>query len=928
MHHRTNLLVLIVALGALAPALTPPAPPAQAAAPAPPQLTPVPGGLRIEWAGAPEALRALRAGRDPGALATIGGVRLPAQLIALTLAGDAQLAPQIEQLASEPWAGPIVAAQPPTPRLADGAARPDLAAPADPRLPTSPVVVLREARQRGVRLAVLALSPLFSQGGQPRAVTALRLSIPNAEPLPEGDQQSAVGSDTADCPLPTAGCPFLAAAPPGNPAAGVGWKVKVSRAGIQRLPAATLSAAGVPLGNPALLHLYYQGSEVPIEQRGSGAGLELRFYAGPPGDRWNTTDTYWLTAEGTPGLRMATRSVAPGSAPLSAYVLERGTWRGNTFYDSLLPGPDADHWFAADLRTGPGSPAATLTAVITPALTLAAGPATVTVTGSSYLNTAHTLRVTLGANSATATWSGTGDWARTIGLPQPARPIVLTLPASNAPDGYEIDHVVWEFAATLDLKGRGAAFDGRAGTWRYQPANLPAGATLYDITSPLAPVLLGTLAGPFEDGPAARSYLLAGDGTLFTPTVAKSQPFDFATPARALYIAPAALQSVLGPLVARRQAQGYSTRIIDAQAIYDRWSYGRVAPAAIRDFLRHAATWSTPPLGVTLVGDGTADPHNYTGRNNTNYIPPYLAQVDPWLGETACETCFARLDGENPLTDLLPDVALGRLPARSPAELTALVSKLLAYEASPFDIGWRSRVLYVADNYRDPSGQPDGAGDFAAFAEASILDLPQGILVKRLYYDPSPNAPAESWREKDALAAYQRTHTLLSAGAGIVNYVGHGSQYQWAVTDYNQSPPYLLGQYDPDSLTNGARQPIVLEMTCLTGAFQTPSFGGTIDERLLLRADGGAIAVWGPTGQGVAHGHDALQRGFYQRLWALPPLSARLGDLTLAGYGELFANGQCCEDAISTFALLGDALMPARVMPAKVLYVPMARRVL
>ena len=93
----------------------------------------------------------------------------------------------------------------------------------------------------------------------------------------------------------------------------------------------------------------------------------------------------------------------------------------------------------------------------------------------------------------------------------------------------------------------------------------------------------------------------------------------------------------------------------------------------------------------------------------------------------------------------------------------------------------------------------------------------------------------------------------------------------------------------------------------------------------MLAPRGGAIAVWAPTGQGVAHGHDALQRGFYTRLWAAPPLGARIGELALAGYAELFLHGLCCHDAISTYALLGDAIMPARVMPARPVYLPLAR---
>jgi hypothetical protein len=91
-------------------------------------------------------------------------------------------------------------------------------------------------------------------------------------------------------------------------------------------------------------------------------------------------------------------------------------------------------------------------------------------------------------------------------------------------------------------------------------------------------------------------------------------------------------------------------------------------------------------------------------------------------------------------------------------------------------------------------------------------------------------------------------------------------------------------------------------MTCLTWAFQQPAYSGTtIDERLVLHPGGGAIATWGPTGLGIAHGHDALQRGFYRALWSRPPATATLGDLTLAGYRELFLRGSCCQDTLRTF---------------------------
>jgi hypothetical protein len=254
------------------------------------------------------------------------------------------------------------------------------------------------------------------------------------------------------------------------------------------------------------------------------------------------------------------------------------------------------------------------------------------------------------------------------------------------------------------------------------------------------------------------------------------------------------------------------------------------------------------------------------------------------------------------------------------------VSKLVVYETGALDLAWRSRSLYVADNFRDAQNVTDGAGDFAAFADASIAQQPADLQILKMYYDPSPAAIGVPWRERDAVRAYQRTRAALSEGAGLVNYIGHGSPFQWASTELDKTPPYLLGQYDPDDLANGARQPIVLEMTCMTGAFQTPTFGGTIDERLLLNPRGGAIAVWGPTGLGVAHGHENLQRGFYKALWSAPPLRAPIGQLANAGSLELFTNGTCCQDTLATYALLGDAAMPARVMPAQRVYLPLALR--
>jgi hypothetical protein len=713
--------------------------------------------------------------------------------------------------------------------------------------------------------------------------------------------------------------------------------VRVTRSGIQRVTGAALAAAGLSLGalDPKQIHVRHSDVELAVEERLGGDGKldaadELRFYAQPPGDRWNAAEIYWLTIEPTPGRRMIVRGTQPGAAPLRTTAIERGVWRSPALYDSLLPGPDGDHWFAADLKTGPGQPPVSITAPLTPALPLAAGTTTLTMTGSAYTPGAHTLQVRLGASAKLTTWSGAGSWTRALTFTNGAASAELTLVPGDVPDGVEPDSVAWARPVTLNFGGNGAAFGGVAGTWRYQLSGTPTDRILYDMTDPAAPQsLIISADAKFQDGPAPRQYVLAGPGTLHTPEVIAHTPINLTTPldADVVYIAPAPFQQALAPLVARRQAQGHTVAVVDVQAIEDAWSFGQVSPNAIRAFLRYAAaTWRRTPAAVTLVGDGTADPLGYTRHGDANLIPPYLAMVDQSIGETACETCYAQLDGDDALSDGLPDLALGRLPVKTAAELQALVAKILRYETMPGGLDWRSRAVFVADNYLDGVGTPDGAGDFADFADTGAALLSAGVEARRLYYDPSPSRPDQPWREPSAAAAHMLTQELLNAGAGLVTYVGHSHQWQWAVTDPSSEPSYLLGLYDADDLTNAGRPFVLLEMTCLTAAFQTPAYSATtIDERLLL-APGGAVAIWGPTGLGVAHGHDALQRGFQTALWSAPPMTAQIGQLTAAGYLDLFTNGGCCQDALRTFALLGDPLTPTRIRPAQRVYLPGIRR--
>ena len=96
-----------------------------------------------------------------------------------------------------------------------------------------------------------------------------------------------------------------------------------------------------------------------------------------------------------------------------------------------------------------------------------------------------------------------------------------------------------------------------------------------------------------------------------------------------------------------------------------------------------------------------------SGGSGPNYIPPFLGEFDPWIGETAADNRYVTVSGG----DTLPDMYIGRLPVNSAAETTAMVTKIMAYEQDPLQGDWNTRLTFVADN-------ADSGGNFPVLSDA------------------------------------------------------------------------------------------------------------------------------------------------------------------------------------------------------------------
>ena len=147
-------------------------------------------------------------------------------------------------------------------------------------------------------------------------------------------------------------------------------------------------------------------------------------------------------------------------------------------------------------------------------------------------------------------------------------------------------------------------------------------------------------------------------------------------------------------LKALRQSQGLSVAVIDVEDLYDEFSYGNKTPQAVKDFLAYAkGNWKKPPQYALLVGDASYDPKNYLGFGDSDFVPTRL--IDTQYLETASDDWLADFSGGG-----VAELAIGRLPVRTPQEATAMINKIVAYDkGAPSD----SVLLVMTDT---TSSQP------------------------------------------------------------------------------------------------------------------------------------------------------------------------------------------------------------------------------
>ena len=644
-------------------------------------------------------------------------------------------------------------------------------------------------------------------------------------------------------------------------------KLVVPRAGVVRVPAESLFAAGLPVGTAvSSLRLFREARPIArtvlaANGRTLQPGDAIEFYGYGMDTRYSGSAVYWLStgfgpAREIPSVPAVAADPSAATFLASSEIRERLTWFG------AAQNGDAEKFFGPAVFSQPSQWTFTLDG-----LDVAGSGARLDVALQGITEVPHSVGVAvnglpLGTVDFQGGLPGSASFALPPGALVPGDNVVQLV--SGADEDLSLEQSIRLVYPRQTVRGSGALdFTLEGGTATRLQGFDPALTHVLDVTDPDAPVRLETSSSSGAavvavTGTGTHHLVAYLDADVAAPaSVLPNHPSSLHTAQGAdlVILGPSSLFAAMQPLVDRRRSEGLRVALVDVEDVQDEFASGEKSVDAVRGFLQQALqSWNVAPRYLLLLGAASYDPRDYLGLGG-DLVSSAVVQTDSM--EAVSDSWFVGIPGAE-------RVSVGRLPVRTEDQVRSVVAKILARK----EVDARSPVLLASDAL-GTSDFPEMTSDLRAV----LPDAPAKLIVRGSEPD-------------DVL--HQRFVDTARAGPALVNYTGHASELFWSGNLHTVA--------DVDALSGGGTS-LWIHMTCLTGFFQDPR-RQSLAVATLLGSSGGAWGAWGSTSMTYPTDHPALNRALVR---ALLLEGKTLGEATREAL-----DGVSDADLRSTFVLLGD----------------------
>lgn len=255
----------------------------------------------------------------------------------------------------------------------------------------------------------------------------------------------------------------------------------------------------------------------------------------------------------------------------------------------------------------------------------------------------------------------------------------------------------------------------------------------------------------------------------------------------------------------------YKVLVVNIDDIYNQFNYGEISPVGIRRFVDFMLSDGDKNKFLLLIGTSSSFP-----ERSVIDLPGEV----PTVGYPGSDVLL--VDGLAGASTNVLAIPVGRIPAKTPTEVTTYLNKVKAYEKDGDDVGWKKRIMHMSGGKTtaELSQLKNALSSLVSVAESGYRGAKVQAIVK------NTTEPVES----------VNITNQVNEGLGMITYFGHGSPI---VTDLNMG--YISA---PErGYSNFEKYPFMYFNGCGVGNIFSGGDYTTLSTDWLLTPEKGAIAI-------------------------------------------------------------------------------------